>query len=62
MGQYSGKCNLGPNNRVVITATDLENKIAQQTVTINNVGARLASDVGDFTADFQNVTNATLQN
>ena len=53
--------NQGRNN-LVITATDYQNQIGQQTVTINNVGARLASDVGDFTVDFQNITNETLQN
>ncbi|MFL6354656.1 MAG: hypothetical protein ACJ74Z_22780 [Bryobacteraceae bacterium] len=52
----------GPNNRVVITATDYQNQTAQQTITINNVGTRLASDVGDFAVDFRNITNATLQN
>jgi hypothetical protein len=49
-------------NNVVITAKDYQNQTAQQTVTINNVGTHLTSDVGDFTVDFRNVTNATLQN
>jgi hypothetical protein len=53
--------NPGRNN-LVITATDYQNQIGQQTVTVNNVGTRLASDVGDFTVDFQNLTNETLQN
>ena len=52
----------GSNNQVVITATDYRNQTAQQTVTINNVGTQLASNVGNFTVDFQKATNATLQN
>jgi hypothetical protein len=49
-------------NKVVITATDYLNRATQQKVSINNVGTRLASDVGDFTVDFRQATNATLQN
>ena len=49
-------------NKVVITATDYLNRATQQKVSINNVGTRLPSNVGDFTVDFRRVTNATLQN
>jgi hypothetical protein len=50
------------SNQVIITATDYLNQSTQQTVLINNLGRRLASEVGDFTVDFRQVTNATLQN
>lgn len=49
-------------NKVIITATDYLNQATQQTVSINYVATQLASDVGDFTVDFRQVTNATLQN
>jgi hypothetical protein len=49
-------------NKVIITATDHLNQSTQQTVSINNAAIQLASDVGDFTVDFRQVTNATLQN
>jgi hypothetical protein len=49
-------------NKVIITATDYLNQATQQTVSINNGATQLASDVGDFTVDFRQVTNATLQN
>jgi hypothetical protein len=49
-------------NKVVITATDYLNRATQRKVSINNVGTHLPSDVGDFTVDFRQVTNATLQN
>ena len=50
------------SNKVIITATDYLNQSTQQTVYINNLGRHLASDVGDFTVDFRQVTNATIQN
>jgi hypothetical protein len=50
----------GPNT-VFITATDYLNQSAQQTVYINNLDNRLASDVDDFTVDFTQATNATIQ-
>jgi hypothetical protein len=50
------------SNKVIITATDYLNQSTQQTVLINNLGRHLASDVGDFTVDFRQVTNATIQN
>ena len=50
------------SNKVIITATDYLNQSTQQTVYINNLDRHLASDVGDFTVDFQQVTNATIQN
>jgi hypothetical protein len=49
------------SNKVIITATDYLNQSTQQTVYINNLGRHLASDVGDFTVDFRQVTNATIQ-
>jgi hypothetical protein len=52
----------GLNNQVVITATDYQNQTVQQTVTINNLGTQLASDVGDFIVDFGKATDANLQN
>src|SRR5215467_1309573 len=51
----------GPN-AVIITATDYLNQSTQQTVYINNLDNHLDSDVGDFTVDFQQATNATIQN
>jgi hypothetical protein len=50
------------SNKVIITATDDLNQSTQQTVYINNLDRHLASDVGDFTVDFRQVTNATIQN
>ena len=50
------------SNKVIITATDYLNQSTQQTVLINNLGHHLASEVGDFTVDFRQVTNATIQN
>ena len=50
----------GPN-AVIITATDYLNQSTQQTVYINNLDNHLASDVGDFTVDFQQATNTTIQ-
>src|SRR5215469_16153208 len=50
------------SNKVIVTATDYLNQSTQQTVYINNLGRHLASDVGDFTVDFRQVTNTTIQN
>ena len=50
------------SNKVSVTATNYLNQSAQQTVYINNLGRRLASDIGDFTIDFRQVTKATIQN
>ena len=50
------------SNKVIVTATNYLNQSAQQTVYINNLGRRLASDIGDFTIDFRQVTKATIQN
>jgi hypothetical protein len=50
------------SNKVIITATDDLNQSTQQTVYINNLDRHLASDVGDFTVDFRQVSNATIQN
>jgi hypothetical protein len=50
------------SNGVIITATDYLNQSTQQTVYISNLDHHLASDVGDFTVDFRQVTNATVQN
>jgi hypothetical protein len=50
------------SNKVIITATDYLNQSTQQTVLINNLGRHLASELGDFTVDFRQVTNATIQN
>ena len=49
------------SNKVIITARNYLNQSAQQTVYINNRGRRLASDIGDFTVDFRQVTKATIQ-
>jgi hypothetical protein len=50
------------SNRVIITATDYLNQSTRRRVLINNLGLHLASDVGDFTVDFRQITNATIQN
>jgi hypothetical protein len=50
------------SNKVIITATDYLNQSTRRRVLINNLGRQLASDVGDFTVDFRQVTNATIQN
>jgi hypothetical protein len=50
------------SNKVIITATDYLNQSTQQIVHIYNRGRHLASDVGHFTVDFRQVTNATIQN
>jgi hypothetical protein len=50
------------SNKVIITVMDYLNQSTQQTVYINNLGRHLASDVGNFTVDFRQVTNATIQN
>jgi hypothetical protein len=50
------------SNKVIITVMDYLNQSTQQTVYINNFGRHLASDVGNFTVDFRQVTNATIQN
>jgi hypothetical protein len=50
------------SNKLIITAKDYLNQSTQQTVYINNLVLHFASDVGDFTVDFRQVTNATIQN
>ena len=50
------------SNEVIITATDYLNQSTRRRVLINNLGLHLASDVGDFTVDFRQITNATIQN